>query len=125
MPKRRDPSKQITAVAIDIRRGKVRPVLFVNGDTPLIIEHDGLTEAQAVLVIDGYVDGLRSGSDLDEELIEAFLEDPRAVHRLETPFAMSASDVDLFKLGALGGLSLAARGYWMDTTQTGAERTLH
>ena len=120
---RRDPSKEITAVGIGTHRGKVRPVLLVNGSEPLIVEHDGLTEAEAVVVIDGYVDGLRSGGGLKRDVIEAFLRDPLAVTVLETPFAMSISDVRLFRLGALGGLSLAAQGYWMATDSSA--RTIH
>ena len=103
----------------------MRPVLLVNGGAPLIVEHEGLTEAQAVLVIDGYVDGLRNGGDLSQAVIQALLRDPLAVTGMEAPCAMSTSDLRLFKLGALGGLSLAAHGYWMDKAEVGEARTIH
>ena len=121
----RDPAKRITAFGIGVQNGEVRAVLLVNDADRLVIASNGLNHEQAELLCDGYVDGLRESAELPAHMIDAFLNDPGAIESLEVPLDRSPADRELFKRGAIGGLRLAAAGYWIDTHDAAECRTLH
>jgi hypothetical protein len=121
----RDPAKRITAFGIGVLNGEVRAVLLVNDADPLVVVSNGLNHDQAELLCDGYVDGLRESAGLPVDMIEAFLNDPIAIAALEVPLDRNPADRELFKQGAIGGLRLAAAGYWIDTGEAAEPRTIH
>jgi len=122
----RDPRKRITGVGVGMHRGKFHLILLLSEDDRLIIASNGLNEEQARLVCDGFVDGLRESSGLTEDMLTTFLEDPRAIAALQIPGDMSLAERELFKRGALGGMSVAAAGFWLDDTErVGDSRVLH
>ena len=121
----RDPAKRINAFGIAVHEGEVRAVLLINNRASLIIESNGLNHAQAELLCDGYVDGLRESADLPARMIEALLDDPDAIEALEVPLDGSPGDRELFKRGAIGGLRLATAGYWIDADDTAVSPTIH
>ena len=111
----RDPNTRITVgVGIGKHAAEVRPVLLVNGDDPLVIESTGLNELEAALLVDGYVDGLCAGEAMTQEMISSFLNDPPAIAGMDIAVGLSAAHQKLRERGVLGGLRLAAEGYWFD-----------
>jgi hypothetical protein len=121
----RDPKKRITDVGIGIHQGEVKAILLVNHDAPLVIESRGLNPEQAELLLEGCVDGLRGSEQLPRRILTTFLSDPAAIAALEVPLDISPADRELFKRGAIGGLGLAADGYWLDVAEPAQGRTLH
>src|SRR5262245_57222643 len=121
----RDPKKRITDFGVGVHKGEVRAILLINHHAPLVIESRGLNQQQAELVVEGYVDGLRGSEQLPRRILITFLSDPTAMAALEVPLDISPADRELFKRGAIGGLGLAADGYWLDLGQMAPDRTIH
>ena len=121
----RDPDKRITAFGIGVHGGEVRAVLLVNDADPLVVVSNGLNHDQAELLCDGYVDALRESAGLPADMIDAVLNDPEAFAAPQVPLDKSPADRELFKQGAIGGLRLAAAGYWIDTGNAAEGRTIH
>ncbi|HZM44853.1 MAG TPA: hypothetical protein VFC14_08485 [Burkholderiales bacterium] len=121
----RDPAKRITAFGIGIHRGEIRAVLLINDRDRLVVPSVGLNHEEAELLCDGFVDALRESTDLDASMIDAFLDDPEAIEALAVPLDASPAKRELFKQGAIGGLRLAADGYWLDVYDASEPRTIH
>jgi hypothetical protein len=122
---KRDPSKKITAFCVGLHDGEVRPILLVNDIDRLVVASNGLSQEQAELLCDGYVDGLRESTELPVSLIAAFLDDAEAIAALEVPLDGDPAERELFKQGTIGGLRLAAAGYWIDVGEPVESRTIH
>jgi hypothetical protein len=121
----RDPAKKITGVATGRHEGEIRVVLLIDNGLPLIIESTGLSQDQAELLAGAYFEGLQASEGLTAETIHALLDDPEAVAALESPTELNSVNRELFRRGALGGLRLAAAGYWVDTEDSNVGATLH
>jgi hypothetical protein len=111
----RDPHKRVTEITIDRHEAEVRVVLTFSSDESLVVGSEGLDEPQALLLADGYAEGLRACQEVKEEIIKAFLKDPKAQIAFDVPPDLEPDDRQLFERGAIGGLKLGTQGYWTDT----------
>jgi len=111
----RDPQKRVTEITIDRHAAAVRVVLTFNGDKSLVVGSEGLDEARALLLADGYAEGLRASQEVTEDTIKAYLNDPKEQIAFAIPPDLKSDDRRLFERGAIGGLKLGTQGYWTDT----------
>src|SRR5262245_18409438 len=111
----RDPRKRVTEITIDRHEAEVRVVLTCNSDESLVVGSKGLDEPKALLLADGYAEGLRACQRVKEDIVRAFLKDPKEQIAFDTPADLTPDDRQLFERGAMGGLKLGAQGYWTDT----------
>ena len=119
-----DSHKRITGFGcVPHVEGGFKVALIINDEDTLTVESESLSDDQAELFADGYVDGLRASETLTADQIESFVDDPAAIAAMDVPPDVAAADRELFTRGAVGGLKLGAEGYWLDVDETPAGPT--
>lgn len=110
MPHRRDPAKQIIAVAVGLESGRKKIVLLNSSRTPLVMEWEGLTLEEAEVYADGVQYGL---SSMQSSAIKLFREGKLKIDVEFVAGASSDEEAALFRDGVIAGIDLRSRGYWL------------
>ena len=121
----RDPAKRITGFATGRYAGAYRVLLIVDDHGVVVADGEMPDRSQAELLANGYMDGLEGSEGIPPELLASLLVDAQMLADLEFPAEMSVVSRELLRHGALGGLRLAAQGYWVDHASADSRRTIH
>ena len=122
----RDPAKRITGIATGRYAGTFRVLLILDDHGVVVADGEAADRTQAELLANGYMDGFDGSEGVPPDLLAELVIDPKILVDLQYPAEMSAVNRELLRCGALGGLRLAAQGYWVDhTASAAAERLLH
>jgi len=114
MQTNRDPAKRITGIVTGRYAGAFRVLLIVDDHGVVVADGEAANRTQAELLANGYMDGFEASEGVPPELLAALLVDSQVLADLEFPAEMSAVNRELLRSGALGGLRLAAEGYWVN-----------
>src|SRR5262245_13135938 len=122
----RDPSKRITRIATGRYAGMFRVLLILEDQGVVVADGEAADRGQAELLANGYMDGFEGSEGIPPELLATLVGDPQILADLEYPAELSTMNRELLRSGALGGLKLAAQGYWLDhEVDATVERLLH
>jgi hypothetical protein len=121
----RDPAKRITGIATGRYAGAFRVLLIVDDQGLVLADGEAPDRTQAEMLANGYMDGFEGSEEIPPELLAGLVVDSQILADLEFPAEISLVNRELLRFGALGGLRLAAQGYWVDHATAGNRHSIH